>query len=586
MLEGPKKTGIVHLQDLPDNITVSMIPQIATKIVKDAVLKAGSRTKLALIMKEKLKDHQFVRLKRLEKGKLIPLGFLRRLLKFLNYSVVSLEKSIECMSVAPRGGLIVSPKLPFDFKSKEGLRCIAAILGDGTHTRQLGYSKKIATSEMELYETKMRVIKSMESVLGEIRGWKEWSVKIRQHSFAFPKVVQEIINCFIPRGDKTETNPSVPDFVFSCDHESIGVFLSQFFDDEANVDEKRKLITLKLCVNNVHCDRIIHKLLEWKQISQREKKTLRRYAPQLLLDIIKLLRILNIRCKSPYFRGFTNNRGEISSACWQIYITFKQNIDSFYRRVNFSLMYKKEKLREIIRNYKQKRFSREELVKEYLRGVFVVQVEKGFVTPKDLSESIVRSYSRCFHVLSQFEKKGFVRKVKARHFLGEGGKGKLAGSVSTGYVLTDKGRKKLTVVLTGGTFDIIHIGHLATLNEAKRLGDVLVVVIARNETVQKLKGREPINSEKTRLYLVNSLKPVDLAILGDKEDPYKVVNYIEPDIIALGYDQKHNEEAIRDKIRQMKLNTKVVRLVTKVPDVKTSNILLEIQRSNYDINYI
>ena len=583
----PKISGVIRLQDLPDDITVSVDPQVAIKIVRDAVLKAGSRTKLALIMREKLKARQFVKLKRLEKGKLVPLRFLRSILRFLGHPEASLEKSINCMSVAPRGGLILSPKLPFDFKSREGLRCTAAILADGTHTRQLGYSKKIATSEREAYETKMRVVKSMENVLGEIKGWEKWSVKIRQYGFTFPKVVQKIINCFIPKGDKTKTNPSVPDFIFNCDQESIGAFLSQFFDDEASVDEKRKLITLKLCLNKFRCEPIIDKLLGWRRLSQREKKNLRRYAPQLLLDIIKLLRVLNIRCEGPYFKGFTKNRkGEISSACWQIYITFKHNIEAFHRKVNFSLMYKKERLRKLIRTYRQERFSREEWVKEYLRKIFTVQVEKGFVTPRDLSKKIGRSHGRCSNVLSQLERRGFVKRVEAKRFIGGRGKGKLRGSTPTRYILTDKGRGKLTIVLTGGAFDILHVGHLATLSEARRLGDTLIVVIARNETVQKLKGRKPINDEKIRLYLVNSLKVVDSAILGDKEDPYKVINHVKPDIIALGYDQKHNEGKIRSKLKQMGLATKVTRLTAKVPDIKTSDIISEIQRSNYDIDYI
>jgi len=243
-------------------------------------------------------------------------------------------------------------------------------------------------------------------------------------------------------------------------------------------------------------------------------------------------------------------------------------------------------LRKMIRTYKQERFTREEWVKEYLRRIFTVQVERGFVTPRDLSEKIGRSHGICFNVLYQLERRGFVKRVEAKRFIGQGGEGKLRGSTPTRYILTDKGRNKLTIVLTGGAFDILHIGHLATLSEAKKLGDMLIVVIARNETVKRLKGREPINDEKTRLYFVNSLKPVDLAVLGDKGDPYKVINYIKPDVIALGYDQKQNEEEIRSKLNQMRLTTKVTRLTVKVPDIKTSDIRSEIQRSNYDIYYI
>jgi len=236
--------------------------------------------------------------------------------------------------------------------------------------------------------------------------------------------------------------------------------------------------------------------------------------------------------------------------------------------------------------YGQERFSREELVKEYLRNIFVVQTEKGSVTAKDLSDRIKRSYSRCFEVLSKLEKKGLLQETRSKHFLGTGGKGRIEGSIPTAYRLTAEGRNKLTVVLTGGAYDIIHVGHLATLNEAKRHGDVLIVVIARNETVKKNKGREPINDENVRVYIANNLRPVDLAVLGDGDDPYKVVKQVMPDVIALGYDQKYDQEEMMGKLRQMGLAAKVIRLTIKVPEVKTSNILSQIRQSDYDVNYI
>ncbi len=208
-------------------------------------------------------------------------------------------------------------------------------------------------------------------------------------------------------------------------------------------------------------------------------------------------------------------------------------------------------------------------LKEYLSKAFVIQVEKGFITPNDLSEGVKESYDACVDILLQLEREGLVRRVE--------------GLTPIKYLLTNEGRSELTVVLTGGTFDILHVGHLATLNEAKRFGDVLIVVIARDETVRRLKGRKPFNDEKARLYLVSNLKPVDLAILGDEKDHYKVVEYIKPNVIVLGYDQKHNEDEIKERLKRIGLDTKVVRLTLNVPGVKTSNIISEIQQSNYDV---
>ncbi|MBI5046459.1 adenylyltransferase/cytidyltransferase family protein [Candidatus Micrarchaeota archaeon] len=97
-------------------------------------------------------------------------------------------------------------------------------------------------------------------------------------------------------------------------------------------------------------------------------------------------------------------------------------------------------------------------------------------------------------------------------------------------------RKKIKVVLTGGVFDIIHIGHLFTLTDAKKYGDILVVAIAKDEQVHK-KGRQPIHSQEYRKIIVESFKPVDIALSGF-DNPQQMVEFVRPDVIVYGYDQK------------------------------------------------
>lgn len=118
---------------------------------------------------------------------------------------------------------------------------------------------------------------------------------------------------------------------------------------------------------------------------------------------------------------------------------------------------------------------------------------------------------------------------------------------------------KMVRVMATGVFDILHLGHLHYLEESKKLGDELLVVIATDETVRKFK-HEPITNEKVRLELVNSLKPVDKAVLGYEKDMYKVVEQLKPDIITLGYDQVHDEKNIKAELEKRNLNIKVVRL--------------------------
>ena len=138
--------------------------------------------------------------------------------------------------------------------------------------------------------------------------------------------------------------------------------------------------------------------------------------------------------------------------------------------------------------------------------------------------------------------------------------------------LTETGRDSLRIVLAGGVFDIIHPGHIHTLNAAKLLGDVLVVVVATDNTAVKMKKRTPIHSQEQRQELVNSLEVVDLCLIGQENDIFKTVNHVKPQIIALGYDQIHQERYITEGCKKIKLNAKVARLQSPMPESSSSKI--------------
>lgn len=116
-----------------------------------------------------------------------------------------------------------------------------------------------------------------------------------------------------------------------------------------------------------------------------------------------------------------------------------------------------------------------------------------------------------------------------------------------------------TRVMTTGVFDLIHLGHVQMLEAAKALGDELVVVVARDETVRKQK-HDPITPEETRRRLVASLRMVDKAVLGRHGDIYPIVKDIRPDIIALGHDQAFNEEEVVRKCAEQGVTCRIVRL--------------------------
>ena len=149
--------------------------------------------------------------------------------------------------------------------------------------------------------------------------------------------------------------------------------------------------------------------------------------------------------------------------------------------------------------------------------------------------------------------------------------------------LTKTGRDSLNVVLAGGVFDIIHPGHIHTLNSAKALGDVLVVVVATDNTAMKMKKRQPLHSQDQRKELVESLAMVDLCLIGQEDDIFKTVNRVRPQIIALGYDQVHQEKFITDGCKKIDLDAKVARLQSPIPDSSSSKIQREYGESIHGI---
>jgi cytidyltransferase-like protein len=168
--------------------------------------------------------------------------------------------------------------------------------------------------------------------------------------------------------------------------------------------------------------------------------------------------------------------------------------------------------------------------------------------------------------------------------------GRIKHLVSSGFVekgslkLTFIGRDALKVVLVGGVFDLIHPGHIHTLKAAKEVGDVLVVVIARQATAQKIKkDRKIYHDEGLRKELVESLNFVDLALIGREGTLYDTVEFVKPNVIALGYDQAHSEKDVSENCKKRNLNVQVIRLSTPIPGSKSSTIKEELGDTIYGI---
>jgi cytidyltransferase-like protein len=194
--------------------------------------------------------------------------------------------------------------------------------------------------------------------------------------------------------------------------------------------------------------------------------------------------------------------------------------------------------------------------REILKAVYIEGVRRGKATLSSISE-----------VLGDPEGVG----PSVERLVEAGLLDRMRGRLS----LTDRGRRRIRTVMIGGAFEIIHPGHLHTISQARRLGDALVVVVATNESVKRNKRREPVTDESARVELVSSLKEVDLAILGGHGSIYETLERVRPDIVAIGYDQRHSAEEITREGKRRGLNVRVVRLRTPIPELKTTRIVNE-----------
>ena len=137
-------------------------------------------------------------------------------------------------------------------------------------------------------------------------------------------------------------------------------------------------------------------------------------------------------------------------------------------------------------------------------------------------------------------------------------------------------------VIAFGSFDILHPGHLLYLRKAKRFGGKLIVIVARDNSIKKLKGRKAALDENARLEIVKSLRIVDKALLGSsfrsEEGMYGIIERVKPDVIAVGYDQKLDIMRLKEWLRRKKMRVRIVRISSYHKKYKSSGIRRKIAR--------
>lgn len=144
-------------------------------------------------------------------------------------------------------------------------------------------------------------------------------------------------------------------------------------------------------------------------------------------------------------------------------------------------------------------------------------------------------------------------------------------------ILLEKRKSTQRIVTTNGVFDILHPGHVQYLEEAKSLGDILVVGINSDASVRKIKGQaRPINNEKDRLQCVAALESVDYVVLFTDTTPITLLEQIKPNIHIKGGDYKGQEEKIAEKQTVEKNGGKVI-LVNIKKGYSTTNTIHKIK---------
>ena len=129
---------------------------------------------------------------------------------------------------------------------------------------------------------------------------------------------------------------------------------------------------------------------------------------------------------------------------------------------------------------------------------------------------------------------------------------------------------KQSKVLIFGTFDILHQGHVHMFDQARKYGNYLIAIIARDKTLKET-GKKPSQTEQERKKKVAQY--VDKALLGNIKDKMAKIKLIKPDVIALGYDQELFIDQMKKTLKKHKLKTKVVKLTPHKAHIYKSSLL-------------
>ncbi len=365
----------INLNKIPSgNIYIRINKKLLEK-VEDIIEESNT------ILPDSIKS-RFYGMKNGQKGSL---KFIKGFSLNLEIPIKEFERNIDVItSVKSTEVGIKNPKIPINFASREGVRFIASIMGDGELNNQLNV--RYNNQNKNLIDI---VLNSSKKLFGDV-DYKIYYRKDKIYQLHFPKIVGIIVKLLgIKPGYKSKTNYGIPSFIFNLNRKLQSIFVRQFFNDEGNVRLKDRRLQVKQTINI--------------NVSKNEAKmNPLKYAPNSLIDLQKLLHNLGIESK------ISLGHYRIKKADWELSIYRIENLKKFQKQIGFDLKYKSNLLDKAIKSYKFPSAPRNGRIEFALKCAKKAQKKYGFITKYNLARISNRSLKTATYYLVDLKKKNLV----------------------------------------------------------------------------------------------------------------------------------------------------------------------------------
>lgn len=323
-------------------------------------------------------------------GKKCSLNFLKDFSKLIDIPFSDFEENIELITSCKHTNIgIKNPKLPFNFKSKDAIRFIASIFGDGElnsqiHVRYNNQNKFLIN----------QILDSAKQIFGDV-DYKIYFRKDKTYQLHFPKIIGLImLNLGLKPGYKSMNNAGIPDYIKKLNKKIISVFIRQFFSDEGNIRLRDRRLQVK------------QTLFVKDESKSRIRLNPEKYCHKILLDIKDLLNLFGIDSKL-YLASYIGQK-----ASWELSIFKKENLEIFYREIGFDLKYKMDLLKKAIKSYKFPSCSKNGRINFALKHCGIVQEKYGYIDKMKLSKESKRSLKTAAYYLVDLSKKDKVKIIE------------------------------------------------------------------------------------------------------------------------------------------------------------------------------